>query len=142
LSTAPLPNVEWPLIREFWLAAKEERLVIPRCDGCERYVWYPEEVCPGCGANEIPWVAMGGKAQLYSWAQVKHPLYPPYKDQLPYITGLVILEEAPAIRYVTRLVDCETTELKIEMPMEVVYRELTFSGVEGSVVAPVFKPAR
>jgi hypothetical protein len=140
MSRAPLPETDWPLIREFWLAAGRGEFVIPRCSGCERYVWYPEEACPQCGESEIPWVAMSGRGQLFSWTEVKHPLYPPYADQLPYVTGLVALAEDPRVRYVTRIVDCDPDALAIEMPMEVVFRELSFAGIEGEVVAPLFKP--
>jgi len=115
--------------------------MIPQCSACERYVWYPEETCPHCGGSEIPWVSMSGRGRLYSWSEVKHPLYPPYADQLPYVTGLVALDEDPGVRYVTRIVDSEPSALVIEMPMEVVFRELSFTDIEGAVVAPVFKPA-
>ncbi len=34
----------------------------------------------------------------------------------------------------------KASALTIEMPMEVVFRELSYSGVEGTVVAPLFRP--
>ncbi len=141
MSSAPLPETDWPLIREFWLAAERGEFVIPRCTACNRYVWYPEEVCPHCGSSEVPWVPTSGRGRLFSWCEVKHPLHPPYVDQLPYVTGLIALAEDPRVRYVTRIVDCEPSALLIEMPMEVVFRELSFTDIEGTVVAPVFKPA-
>lgn len=141
MSSAPLPDTDWPMIREFWRAASRGELVIPRCLACERYVWYPEEVCPHCGGGEVPWVAMSGRGRLFSWSEVKHPLHPPYADQLPYLSGLIALEEDPRVRCVTRIVDCESSALEIEMPMQVVFRELSFADIEGSVVAPLFKPA-
>lgn len=138
---SPLPELDWDLTRAFWLAATDGEFVMPRCMGCERYVWYPEEQCPFCRGGEIPWVPVPGRGLLFSWAEVLHPLHPPYEDQLPYVTGIVALEIDPCIHYVTRIVDCAADSLAIEMPMEVVFRELSFRGVEGSVVAPVFRPA-
>ena len=140
MSQPPLPDPDWDLIQPFWNAAREGSLVMPRCGGCQRYVWYPDEQCPHCGAGEIPWVAVAGRGQLFSWAEVCHPLHPPYADSLPYLTGIVVLDEDPTLRYVTRFVDCTADDLAIEMPMEVVFRELVFTGVEGSVMAPLFRP--
>jgi uncharacterized OB-fold protein len=135
-----MPEVDWSPVREFWLAAGRGEFVIPRCQACERYVWYPEEACPHCGGSEMPWTAMSGRGQLFSWSEVRHPLYPPYANELPYVSGLIALAEDPRVRYVTRIVDCEASELQIEMSMEVVFRELSFAGIEGAVEAPVFRP--
>ena len=140
MSRAPLPELDWELTRPFWRAAEAGAFVMPRCGACERYVWYPEERCPHCSAAEISWVDVPGMGTLFSWAQVSHPLHPPYKDQLPYITGIVALDIDPRVHYVTRIVDCAAAALAIEMPMEVVFRELSYSGVEGAVIAPVFRP--
>ena len=140
MSQAPLPETDWDLTRPFWQAAKESEFVMPRCADCERYVWYPEEQCPHCGAGDVLWVQVEGRGLLFSWAEVRHPLHPPYKNQLPYITGIVALEVDPRVHYVTRIVECTTSELAIEMPMEVVYSELSFHEVEGAVIAPVFRP--
>lgn len=140
MSHAPLPESDWDLTRAFWQAAASGTFVMPCCRGCSRHVWYPEERCPHCGEGDIPWAPVPGRGRLFSWAEVRHPLHPPYQDQLPYITGIVSLEVDPRIRYVTRIVDCQADELAIEMPMEVVFRELSFHGVEGCVIAPVFRP--
>jgi hypothetical protein len=41
---------------------------------------------------------------------------------------------------VTLLVDCLPEDLTIDMPVEVVFRVLEFPDVEGSVIAPMFRP--
>jgi len=140
MSPAPVPELDWPLTAPFWEAARSERFVMPRCSSCARLVWYPEDACPDCQASGIPWVEVSGRGRLFAWAEVKHPLYAPYEAQLPYVTGIVTLEEDPRVRYVTRIVDCDVGDLVIEMPSEVTFRALAFAGVEGIVVAPVFRP--
>ncbi len=136
----PLPELDWTTTRPFWDAARNERFVMPRCRDCERYVWYPEERCPMCGGERIAWVGVSGRGRLFSWAEVKHLLHPPYEGQLPYVSGLISLEEAPYVRYVTRIVDCEPADLSIDMPMEVVFRKLAFENIETEVMAPMFRP--
>jgi uncharacterized OB-fold protein len=71
---------------------------------------------------------------------VTRALFDDYASKAPYTTGLVALEEDPRVRLVTLLVDCLPADLTIDMPVEVVFRVLEFPNVEGSVIAPVFRP--
>ena len=54
---------------------------------------------------------------------------------------VVALDEDPAVRIPTRMVDCEPDALTFEMPVRVVFRPLVFTDVEGTVPAPLFVPA-
>lgn len=138
--SSAFPDTEWAPTREFWLAAARGELVIPRCAGCARYVWYPEERCPGCGGGDLPWEAVSGRGTLFSWALVERALFKPFRGKEPYVTGLVALEEDPAVRIVTNIVDCDPAELAIDMPVQVVFRDLEFSGDDRRVPAPFFSP--
>ncbi len=70
----------------------------------------------------------------------KLELFAPYKTKAPYVTGLVALDEDPAVRIVTNIVDCDPQRLEIDMPVRVVFRDLTFDGQERRVPAPFFVP--
>ena len=48
----------------------------------------------------------------------------------------------PAVRIVTRLVDCDVDALRIDLPVRVVFQPLAFAGDDRRVVAPFFTPAR
>ncbi len=137
----PLPDVEWQSTREFWAAAARGELVIPRCAGCGAWNWYPPDRCRACESAELPWTRVSGRGTLFSWAVVRRALVKPFAAHVPYATGLVALEEDPDVRLVTTIVDCSLEDLRIEMPMTVVYRSLDFSGVSREVVAPMFAPA-
>jgi len=136
----PLPDVDWEPVREFWAGAAREALVIPRCAGCRRYVWYPKPECPRCGGGDVAWEEVSGRGSLFSWAVVERALFKPFADKAPYVTALVALEEDPAVRLVTNIVGCAAEDLRMDMPVGVVFRPLEFSGVEGSVTAPFFAP--
>ena len=60
---------------------------------------------------------------------------------MPYVAGVVTVDEDPAVRIVTRIVDCDPGRLRIDMPVRVVFRPLRFAGVAGEVIAPFFVPA-
>ncbi|HYC23321.1 MAG TPA: OB-fold domain-containing protein [Candidatus Bathyarchaeia archaeon] len=136
----PLPDVDWEETREFWAAAARGELCVPRCAGCARLVWYPEKRCRVCGRERFTWARMSGRGRLFSWSVVRHAFLPQFAAKLPYVAGLVALEEDPAVRIVSNLIDCAPEELTVDMPVEVVFRPLEFAGVQGRVLAPMFRP--
>jgi uncharacterized OB-fold protein len=85
---------------------------------------------------------MSGRGALFSWAVVVHPFLKQFAGAVPFVPALVALEEDPAVRIVTRIVDCKPDALRTDLAVEVLFRPLEFSDVEGSVLAPVFRPVR
>ena len=136
----PLPDTDWEGTRGFWEAAAREQLAIPRCAACARFQWYPRERCRACGASELPWTAVSGHGTLFSWAVVRRALVSAFADQVPYVSALVALAEDPAVRVVTRIVDCAPESLRAEQPLHVVFRPLVFPNVTRRVIAPMFTP--
>ncbi|MBM4270130.1 MAG: nucleic acid-binding protein [Deltaproteobacteria bacterium] len=136
----PLPDVAWEPTREFWSAAARDELRLPRCASCAAFAWYPGERCRSCGGAQLAWERLSGRATLFSWVVVRHPFLPQFRENLPLVTGLVAVDEDPRVRLPTRIVECTPEELAIDMPVEVVFRDLTFPGVAGHVRAPLFRP--
>jgi hypothetical protein len=135
----PLPDVDDPLTAPFFAAAARDELAIPRCERCARYVWYPKESCPHCG-DPIVWTAVSGRATLFTWAVVRRAFLPAFADRVPFVTALVALNEDPAVRLCTYLVDHDAdAPLQAGLPVEVTFRDLTFSTVPGRAVrVPMF----
>ena len=136
----PLPDVEWPPLHEYWAAAARGELVVPRCDGCARYVWYPDGACRGCGATARTWTRVSGRGRLFSWSIVHRAFIPQLADLVPFVTGLVTIDEDPAVRLATYVVDCPHDRLAIDMPLAATFRPLRFAAVAGTVTAPCFAP--
>jgi uncharacterized OB-fold protein len=137
----PLPDTDWPPTREFWAAAARGELALPRCDACARWVWYPDGTCRFCGAQESTWTKVSGRGRLFSWSVVRRPFIPQLAADVPYVAGLVAIDEDPAVRIVSRIVDCDPARLAIDMTVRAVFRPLRFPGVPGEVTAPLFVPA-
>jgi uncharacterized OB-fold protein len=85
---------------------------------------------------------VAGRSRLFSWAVVRFSFLPQFRDKIPYVTGLVSLDEDPSVRLVTEIVDCVPEELEFDQPMEVVFRPLNFTGVDRTVMAPLWRPVR
>lgn len=137
----PLPDVDWEPTREFWAGAARKELRLPRCSACGRFHWYPDgDVCTSCGAKGIVWETIGGQGRLFTWVVLEHAFLPQYASELPFVSALVTLDDAPGVRLPTRMVDCPTESLRIDQAVEVCFRPLRFEGVDGEVLAPLFRP--
>ena len=136
----PLPDTEWEPTRAFWAGAARGELLIPRCDACAAYTWYPRTRCRVCRGEAFTWTVMSGRGRLFSWAVVTRAFLPQFEEKVPFVPALVALDEDPAVRLVTEIVDCDPDDLRFDMPVRVVYRSLEFDGIERRVMAPKFTP--
>jgi uncharacterized OB-fold protein len=83
-----------------------------------------------------------GRGTLFSWSVLHYAWIPQFKEQLPFVTGLVAIEEDPAVRVVSYIVDCAPAELRCDMPLQAVFRPLRYPGSAQEVIAPLFVPQR
>ena len=83
---------------------------------------------------------MSGRGTLFSWVVVTHAFLPQFADMVPFVPALVALDDDPAVRLATRIVDSDPDTLDFEMPVTVTFRPISFAGVDGEVTAPLFVP--
>jgi uncharacterized OB-fold protein len=137
----PLPDVGDPTTAGYFEGAAVGELRIPRCESCGRWVWYPEPACPTCG-GALGWTATAGRGSMFSWVVVERAFLPAFGEMVPFVTALVALEEDPAVRIVTLVVDADPAALAVDLPMEAVWRPLAFPTVpDRQVVVPMFRPS-
>jgi uncharacterized protein len=138
----PLPDLTDERTAEYFAGAERGELVLPRCDACNRFVWYPEEECPHCGGGGFTWTRVSGRGRLFTWTVVRRAFLPAFEEMVPFVTALVSLEEDPAVRIVSYVVDCEADALAADLPVAAVFRPLQFPTVpDRSVPVPMFVPA-
>jgi uncharacterized protein len=130
----PIPEIDQQLA-PFFAAAKEHRLVVQRCAGCGVHRFPPRELCSGCLSTESTWVGVSGRGEIFSY-NVMHQIYhPAFASEVPYAVVVVKLAEGP--KMISNLVDCAVNEIRIGMPVEVV-----FESVSPEVTLPKFRRAR
>jgi uncharacterized OB-fold protein len=135
----PLPDLEDPLTAEFFAGAARGELLIPRCEQCARFVWYPAAECPFCHGDALRGVPVSGDATLFSWAVVRRAFLPAFAEMVPFVTALVALAEDPAVRLCSYVVDSEPEALLADAALHVAFRPLSFPTVpDRSVTVPVF----
>lgn len=84
-----------------WEAALAEGVLrFPRCDRCGRWNWYPLPRCRNCGSADATWALVAPAGTLYSWTRVHRNFGGAAVAPLPYITGIIDIDEAPGVRLV------------------------------------------
>ena len=126
----PAPSTE---SQPFWDALARHELVVQRCGSCGRFWFPPANRCQHCWSERFAWTAVSGRGRLYSFTVFRRAYAPELADQLPYVVGVVELDEGP--RLITNVVGCEPDEVRVDMPVEVVFEDLA-----DGVVLHAFRP--
>lgn len=119
----------------FFAAAREGRLALRRCNGCDAVLHVPRMYCRHCGSWEGRWADVAGRATLHTWTVVEHQVHPAYP--VPYTVVLVELDELPGTHLVGRLDG--VPELNAGMPMEVWFEDVGVHDGQ-AVVLPQWRP--
>jgi uncharacterized protein len=131
---SPIPDFD---AEEFWAGCNRGELLMQRCVACKKFRWLPRPMCPFCNSLEREWVAVSGRAKVYTYTIITHPVHPAAVSRVPYNVAQVQLEEDPDLILVTNLVGIANEDIRIDMPVQVVFEEH-----EPGVKLPKFKPAQ
>src|SRR3990170_8316358 len=119
----------------FFRGARERRLMLLRCAQCGRHRLPGRERCADCWSTDAEWVQASGRGKLYTFGIMHQQYYPAFADVIPYNYAPVELEEGP--RLVTSIVDCPNEELRVDMPVEA-----AFDDVSEETTLVRFRPAQ
>jgi uncharacterized OB-fold protein len=115
----------------FWTSGADGQLRFLRCGTCRHYVHPPVPRCPYCLAVELAPEPVSGNGTVHSFT-VNYHQWIPGSD--PYVIGLVTIDEQDDVRLTTNLVDCDPDDVRVGMPVEVVFEE------SEDVWLPLFAP--
>ena len=136
---APMPERPLPVpdaaTAAYWDAAREHRLVMPRCTDCGAFHFYPRTLCPNCGSARLEWTACSGQAEVYSFTVVHRAPSPAFAADVPYVVATVKLAEGPHL--MTRIRGCRPDAVRIGMAVRVAFEEAS-----AGITLPVFEPAQ
>src|SRR5579859_924168 len=140
LPAKPIPVVD-EASRPFFDGALQGLLMWRRCCSCGTFMWPVAGIrtplrprCVECFSGDLEWAPSSGKGTLYSFA-IMHQVYDPaFAAEIPYNISLIELEEG--VRMTCTVVDCANDELRIGMPLEVIFEKLS-----DDIAIPKFKPS-
>jgi uncharacterized protein len=112
-----------PESQPFWDACARHELIVQRCDDCGRFWFPPSNRCQHCWSPRFAWTPVSGRALVHSFTVFHRAYAAELADQLPYVVGVVELEEGP--RVITNIVGCDPADVRVDMPVEVVFDDIT-----------------
>ena len=129
--TKQLPEIT-SYTQKYWDAARRHELMAYRCLSCGAF--YSKVIdCVACDNPKMDWVKVSGKGRVFTFC-IFHQLYhPAWKEEIPYNVAWIKLDEGPLL--MGNVVECNNEDLYIEMPVEVVFDDVT-----EEVTLPKFKP--
>jgi len=130
----PLPYIHDETL-PFWEGCKNHELRLQKCPDCGQIRFYPRSICSNCLSGNTEWVKAGGKGRVYSYTVSYRPAAEAFLEDLPYNIAIIELDEG--VRMMSNIVDCADEDLKIGMPVEVVFDDVT-----PDITLPRFKPAQ
>ncbi|MCZ6782395.1 MAG: OB-fold domain-containing protein [Proteobacteria bacterium] len=123
-----------PENEHFWRGGADGELRFLRCRACRTFVHPPAPVCPECLSFDLAPEAVSGRAELLTFTENHQPWIPGFDP--PYLVAIVEIEEQKGLRLTTNLVNCATEDVRIGMPVRVVFED-----VGDGVHLPLFEPA-
>jgi len=108
---------------EFYGFCKARELRFQRCTACGTWRHVPREMCASCGSFEAEWARSSGRGRVYTWTVAVQAMHPAFRDVAPYAPVVVAMDEG--VRLLTQVVDCPPDQLEIDMPVEVVFEDVT-----------------
>ena len=84
----------------YWEGLRIHELRLPRCSSCGQWQWYPRNGGPDCRGATFLWEKLSPFGTVFTVTRVNRPLLPEISE--PYLTGLVIMDDAPSCRIPAR----------------------------------------
>jgi uncharacterized OB-fold protein len=131
-ATRPEPPVS-DVSQPFWDATRARQFVLQWCVTCDRPVFYPRAVCPGCLGDRLEWRPSRGDGLVYAVTVEHRPQDRRLASRAPYTVALVDLDEG--VRLLTNIVGCDPATVTVGMPVAVAWEPLS----DGRQL-PVFTP--
>lgn len=119
----PITAPQLPEHISFWEYCAKRELRFQCCGECERWRHPPAPVCPHCGSAAVTWKLAPTRAELFSYTVVHHASTPALRGHVPYNIAIVSFPDLVDIRIVSNVLDVAPQDLRIGMPLQLVWQE-------------------
>ena len=127
---APVPD---EISAPFFNGARENRLILQHCTGCDGWSWPVRERCPHCFAAKLEWRQASGRGTLYTFTIMHQVMNPGFASAVPYNVAQVDLDEG--VRMTSNVIGIANDALRIGMRLEALFED-----VGDGVRIPKFRP--
>lgn len=126
-----------PETAPFWDGCHEGKLMMPRCNHCSAWIWYPRPFCTACERWDIAWQQASGKGTLYTFTIV-HRASKGWESRAPYVLAMADLAEGPRLTAILDMAGAapQPETIRIGAPVTVGFERVT-----DTISFPVFRSA-
>lgn len=117
----PLPKPT-PTTQAFWDGAKKGKLMLQYDPVKRKYQFWPRANSVRTGRRNLQWRETSGKGELYSYT-VTHVPTPGFEDRVPYVIGLIELDEG--VRIIANMLNVTPDDVEIGMRVKVAWEKLS-----------------
>lgn len=114
---SPNPRIPTPegLNAEFYEQAQGGVLHLQQCSDCGVVRHPPRYHCGRCNSGRYQWSPSSGRGHLYSWTVTHLAFDRGWAEDIPYVTGVVELEEG--VRLIGSIDGLAAEELQLGLPL-------------------------
>jgi uncharacterized protein len=116
----PLPAIDGP-DKLFWRALRRREVRVQRCDSCGTHRFPSARYCAHCRSEDHEWVAVAPAGVIETWCVFHRP----YFEGLPVPYTVIQVRLDCGVRLFSNPTGVETGELRIGMPVEAVFEDIT-----------------
>ena len=127
----PVPD---EISARFFDGARDGRLMLQHCTGCDGWSFPVRERCPHCFAGRLQWRTASGRGTLYTFAIMHQVMNPGFTGSVPYNVCQIDLHEG--VRMISNVVGVANNALQIGMKLEAF-----FDDIGEGIRVPKFRPA-
>mgnify|MGYP001450803380 FL=1 len=124
-----MPNTKGP-DQIFQRALAEQEILLPKCDDCGAFHFFPRVLCPHCHGTAISWQRASGKGRVHTTTVVRRKL----ERGGDYNVCMVELEEG--VRMMSRVEGIAPGDVVIDMAVT------AFVGAAEDTPIVLFRPAK
>ncbi len=124
--------------RPYWDGAREGKLVLQRCSGCQLLSSQPRVICPRCHSEAFEWSEVSGRGKIHSYTIVWQTTAAGFQDEVPFVVVHVQIEEEPLCYISANLLvdESEYDSLTVDLPVVVEFED------RGEATVPQFRLTR
>lgn len=113
-------------------------LVGKRCRACGCMMFPPRDVCMECDSQDLEDYRFKGDGEILTYTVIRAPFSDPESEEPftpayepPYVLAIIKLKEGPQLT--AQVVDCSPGDVKIGMPVKMVFRKIQEHGKHGVI---------
>jgi len=118
----------------YWHGGRDNELRFQRCRECGYFLHPPGAICPTCLSKDIGIETVSGRAEVLTYSINYQPWMPGLEP--PFVLAIVALPEQDDLRLTTNIVNCPVDDVRIGMPVQVLFEPHP----DEEVWIPLFEP--